>query len=413
MAGNSFLSPTAIAREALRILHSNSTFFKHINRQYDDKFANTGATMSGKIGPSLTVKYPNKYTVTTGAQLNLQDTTETSTTISVSTQKHVDMYFTSADLTLTIDEFSERYLKPAGLLLASTIDQDGLALYNQIYQCVGETAAQTTGGDPAHASVPLAAAQKLQEANAPQDGMNTIILSPKQNASMVNGMTGFFNPQTTISSQFEKGLMSKNTLGFDWYYDSNVASQTYGTRPATAALLTITTATASLDAGATTITCSGAGSYNWKVGDIVSFTACYSVNPETKQSTGSLQQFVVATAATGGGSNVVLTVSPAIYQSGAQQNMTGLAQGATGTNWGTASYVAQQGLAFHRDFATLVTADLVLPKGVDFAAREVFDGISLRIVRAYDINNDRLPVRMDVLYGYKVLYPQLACRISS
>ena len=405
MSGNTFLSPTAIAREILRILHGNLTFTKNVNRQYDSQFANSGATMSGKIGPSLTVKYPNRYTVRTGAPLSLQDTVESSTTVSCSTQKGVDMYFTSSDLTLTIDDFSGRYLKPAGLLLASTIDSDGLALYSDVYQTVGETGANTTGQLPASALVALKAKQKLAEANCPQDGMNTIILNPASEASMVNALTGFFNPQVKISEQYTKGMMSKDTLGFDWYMDQNVQNQTYGTRTSG---MTINGLPAD---GATQITLATAGSTTYNKGDVFTIANTYSVNPETKQSTGSLQQFVVTQTITSTAA-ATLSISPTIQQSGATQNMTGITNGAALTFMGTASAVACQNLAYHKDAFTFVSADLVLPKGIDFAAREVFDGVSVRIVRAYDINNDRFPCRIDVLYGWKTLYPQLACRIS-
>jgi hypothetical protein len=36
----------------------------------------------------------------------------------------------------------------------------------------------------------------------------------------------------------------------------------------------------------------------------------------------------------------------------------------------------------------------------------------MRIVRQYDINNDNIPCRLDVLYGYKTIRPELACRLG-
>jgi hypothetical protein len=205
--------------------------------------------------------------------------------------------------------------------------------------------------------------------------------------------------------------MAANTLGFDWYEDGNVASHTRGTRLCTGATVNGTPA-----AGATTLTLAAAGNaLTFTVGDTFQVSGCYSVNPETKVNTGSLQQFVVTAANTSSAGGVVtaLAISPTIYQSGANQNMTGLVSGAETCFWGSPSTVAAQNLAFHKDAFTFVSADLVMPKGVDFAAREVHDGISVRIVRAYDINNDRFPCRIDVLYGWKTLYPQLAARISA
>ena len=77
---------------------------------------------------------------------------------------------------------------------------------------------------------------------------------------------------------------------------------------------------------------------------------------------------------------------------------------------GTASTAVQTGLAFQKGAFAFATADLVMPEGVDWSAREVYDGLSMRIVRAYDINNDKFPCRLDILYGYQTLRAQLAAR---
>jgi hypothetical protein len=78
---------------------------------------------------------------------------------------------------------------------------------------------------------------------------------------------------------------------------------------------------------------------------------------------------------------------------------------------GAVSGVYPQNLIFHENAITLATADLLMPQGVDMASRQVHNGISMRIVRQYDINNDRMPCRIDVLYGIKVLRPELAVRL--
>jgi hypothetical protein len=77
----------------------------------------------------------------------------------------------------------------------------------------------------------------------------------------------------------------------------------------------------------------------------------------------------------------------------------------------TASTPAGISLAYHPDFATFATADLILPGGVDMASRAVKDGISMRAVRQYSISDDTMPIRIDVLFGWASLRPQLACRL--
>jgi hypothetical protein len=138
---NSLLSPTIITREALRILHAKLNFIGNVDKQYDNQFANSGASPSGKIGPTLTIRMPNQYTTRSGSTLSVQDTTETSQILTVSTQKGVDFNFTSQDLTLTIDEFSKRYLKPAIAVLATNIEADALSMVKDVYNAVDDNAA--------------------------------------------------------------------------------------------------------------------------------------------------------------------------------------------------------------------------------------------------------------------------------
>ena len=191
---NSFLSPTVIAKEILRILHNNLTFTKGVNRVYDSSFANSGITVSGKAGPSLRVRKPNRYVVTDGAALVVQDNVEEYVTVSCTTQEHVGMKFTSADLTLTIDDFSERYLKPASLALAAKIDRDGLNLFKTVYNSVG-TPGTTPGSGMTAAqasAVYLNAGAIIDEYTAPRDNQRYMILNPVAQASTVSALSGLF-----------------------------------------------------------------------------------------------------------------------------------------------------------------------------------------------------------------------------
>jgi hypothetical protein len=244
--------------------------------------------------------------------------------------------------------------------------------------------------------------------NAPIDE-RAIVLSPYGHADSVSSLSGLFNPQETISEQFHKGEMG-SALGFDFHMDQNIQRLTPGTRVATGSV----TINAASQTGSS-ITFAATTGATFAVGDLFYFssgTAVNTVNPETKQDSGVAQQFVVTAAATAAGSTVTLSISPSIITSGATQTVTASPDnGATVTFIGAASTAYTNHLAFHKDAFTLVTADLVLPKGVDFASREVYDGISARIIRQYDINNDNLPCRLDVLYGWTTIRPELACRI--
>ncbi len=398
---NTILTPTAVTRRALETLQNNLVFTKQINRQYDSSFAQEG----GKIGTALKIRLPNQYTVSTGAALDVQDTAEDSVTLTVATQKHVDVNFSSAELTMSIDDFSERILNPAMEELAANIDYAGMGLYADIYNQVG-----AAGTVPNTALVYLQAGQKLDE-NAAPAGMRKVIINPAANAQTVDALKGLFAPAGSIASQYEKGLMGKGALGFDFYMSQSVNVHTCGSRTNTTPIVNGTVTSGS------SIVVSGAGNaVTYTVGDVFTVADCYAVNPRTKQSTGALQQFVVTAANTSsGGGAVTLAVSPEIITSGAKQNVisAGVVNGKALTFVGTASTGYAQNVAFHRDAFCLATADLIVPKGVDFAYRAVNDGMSLRVVRQYDINNDVFPCRMDILHGFKTIRPQLACRITA
>jgi hypothetical protein len=410
---NSFLSPTAISREALRILHNNLVFAKGVNRMYDDKFANSGATMSGKIGPSLQVRKPNRYTVRTGAALQLQDAAEEYVTVNCTTQKGIDIHFTSADLTLTIDEFGDRYLKPAMSRLASEIDYIGLStMAPTVYNLAAPTESTGAMTGPASALLTYLNAGRLLDENcAPRDNQRYAVLSPATQAATVNALSGLYQKADLIGQQYAAGEMG-TALGFTFKMDQNVAAFTKGTRTNTSPVTTVNAT--NFANGTTTISVTGGTSGGvYQYGDVFTVAGCYAVNPETKISTGSLQQFVVTTTTTAVTTDAVtVAFAPTMYISGALQNISKTDGSKALVFAGTASTAYQANLCYHKDAFTLVSADLVLPKGVDFAAREVMDGVSLRIVRAYDINNDRFPCRFDVLFGWKELYPQWACRVE-
>jgi hypothetical protein len=393
---NTFLTPTAVTREALRVLHQKLNFVGTINRQYDDSFAKDGA----KIGDSLKIRLPNQYTVTSGATLSTQDTTESSVTLQVSTQKHVGMNFTTAELTLSLDDFSDRVLEPAMAVLAASIEADAMSMYKNVYNMVDGDAAAIAF------SHVLSGRRKLNENLAALDKNRTAMLSTAHTAGIVDALKGLFQDDKAIAKQYREGMMGR-TAGFDFYESTHVSDHTTGT----AAKSTGYTVNGASQTGASVTVATGTTTF--KQGDIITFAGCNRVHPETKTSTGALQQFVVTSDYSGGAGSIA--ISPSIVTSGATQNVSASpTDGGAVTKVGAgASELLNSSTVYHKDAFAFATADLVMPKGVDFSAREVLDGISMRIVRQYDINNDKLPCRVDVLYGYKAIRPELGCRIHA
>lgn len=384
---NTLLTPTAVTRESLRILHQKLNFVGNIVREYDDSYAKSGA----KIGDSLKIRLPNQYTVRSGATLSAQDTTESSVTLQVATQKGVDLNFTSVDLTLSLDDFSKRIIQPAMSVLAATIEADALSMYKDVSNSIWNGASAATYNKALDARV------LLQRALAPQSDRMALMDSLAM-ADVVKDTKSLFQDDASLAKQYKEGYMGR-AAGFDWAENTMMPAHTRG--GSNGAYLvngaTQTGATLTVDTGATAPS----------QGDIITIAGVYSVHPETKVSTGVLQQFAVGASAT----TTSFPISPAIVTSGATQNVSGSpADNAAVTFLGTASTAVQTSLLFQKEAFAFATADLVMPSGVDFASRQVLDGISMRVVRQYDINNDKFPCRLDVLYGYKTLRPQLAVR---
>jgi len=397
---NSLLTIDMITRKALEILENNLVLTRTVNRQYDDSFAVEGA----KIGSTLRIRLPDRALVTDGAALQVQDDNEQFTTLTVSSQKHIGVNFTSAELTMQLDDFAERVLKPRISQLASSIDADVANAYKTVFQSVG-----TPGTTPSTSLVLLQAQQKLNESAAVMSPRYATV-NPAANAGLVEGMKGLFNPVNTISRQFKNGLMGEGVLGLEEINMSqSIKQHTTGSRTGTH---TVTT-TVSTQCQAT-INITGTGSQTIAEGDVFTIAGVYAVNPQTRESTGSLQQFTVLAAATAsGGAYTSVQISPAIYTStNALATVDSFPQSSAAVTFlGAASTQYPQNLVYHKDAISFATADLLLPQGVDMASRQVHNGISLRVVRQYDINNDRMPCRIDVLYGYSTIRPPMAVRL--
>jgi hypothetical protein len=394
---NTNLTIDMITNQALMILHQKLNFIGTIDRQYDSSFAKSGA----KIGDTLRIRLPNEYTVRSGATLSTQDTTETSVSLPVTTQKGVDVNFSSEELTLDIDDFSKRILEPAMSVLAANVEADAISMYKDVYNFVDNAGSAMTFAKA------LAASGKLTDNLTPYDG-RTLNLTTQDNIDMVDALKGLFNAQDKLSSNYKEGRLAGPFAGFEGIYENTLlGNHTTGTAAATTNYLVNgadqTGATLTVDGGSTT----------FLDGDIITIAGVNRVHPETKADTGILQQFVVT--ANSGTSATSLAISPSITITGGKQNVTAAPanDAAVSKVGGGASSVFTNSMAYHKDAFTFATADLVMPKGVDMVARKVLDGVSMRIVRDYDINNDKFPCRIDILYGYAAKRPQLACRIGN
>ena len=413
---NNLLTISMITNEALMVLENELTFSGQVDRNYDDQFAVTGA----KIGATLNVRRPGRFVGTTGPALNVEDFNETSVPVTLSTQFHVDTQFTSQDLALSLDAFSDRILKPAVAAIANKVDFDGLTMAkNNTANIVG-----TAGTPPTGLITYLTAGAYLDSEGAPRDGRRSCVIEPFTSATIVDSLKGLFMPSDKISDQYTKGMMGRDSAGVSWYMDQNVVAQTFGSYATATLSCNTTTATGFLTSGwasTSTIALTAAtATAGLKQGDVIQIAGVYAVNPQNRQAYGSnkLRNFVVTsnvTVATSGTTSV--TVSPAIITAGQFQNVSipTSSSSAVVTPFNNTGVVSPQNIVMHKNAFCLATADLELPDGVHFAGRASDKelGLSLRVVRQYTINNDSIPTRVDVLYGWAPLYPELACRVAA
>ena len=402
------------------MLTNQLVFTKAVSRQYDDKFAIEGA----KIGTTINLRKPPRYVGRTGPALQVESSVETYVPLTLGTQFGVDMAFTTQDLTMNISDFSDRFIKPAVAAVANKIDYDGLQQFLNVYNLVGTPGQLTnTVTPPTQAqstAAILAARARLNQEAAPVDELRSFVVDPATEVGIVSGLTNLFNPQGTISSIFQKGALGDNTLGFSFAMDQNVGNFTAGTFiVGTDTMAVAAQAGGSVQTNAQTafsLTATITSTKTLTAGTVFTIPGVYAVNPQNRQSTGVLRNFVVTSAVTGTGSSQTISVFPTPVFSGQFQNVTSstgtIPSGNATIISGSASASYSNSIAFHRDAFAFGTADLLLPQGVDMAGRASADGVSIRLVRQYDINSDQLPCRLDVLYGWSTIYPELACRVT-
>ncbi len=403
---NTILTINLITREAVRLWKNSNAFLQNVDMQYDDSFAVSGA----KIGNTLRIRLPNDYVVTTGPALSVQDTAEQNTTLTLATQKHVDVAFTTQERTMQLDDFSRRILAPAVNNLAGSVAFDVMSgAEGGICNLVANQDASNNILSPIAATYLLGGAN-LDINSAPIENRK-VVNNPFTEARMVATLAGLLNPAPEIGRQYVTGRMY-DALGFIWMKDQTVISHTSGTMPQGS--LTVNGANQT----GLTITVNSA-SFTLAVGDIFVIAGVYKVNRITKQTTGQLEQFVATSPLAVSGTS--LSLYPAIVPPGAGgaqvQYQTVTASPANGaavnpTNGLAASSVYRKNFIFAPEAVTLATADLETPEGVHAVAREQFDGVSMRMITDYFIGTDQLITRLDVLYGFLWIRPEWAVVVA-
>lgn len=403
---NTILTINMITREAVRLWKNTNAFIQHIDQQYDDSFAKTGA----KIGTTLRIRLPNDYTVRTGPAAQVQDTTETSTTLVLATQKGVDVSFSTVDRTMSLDDYSKRVLAPMVNNLAGAVAADVMSGVEGGISNITSNLDGTGNVISPVAQTWLQAGAILDLKSAPT--MNRkVIADPITMSRTVSSLAGLFNPAGIISEQYKSGKMGM-ALGYDWYSDQTVIKHTNGTFSAGGTVNGAGQSGLTITVNAITGTLAA--------GDIITFAGVNAVNRITKVTTGELAQFVVTSSTVNGAVSVGIypaLIGPVGGQSVQYQTVDTLpANGAVmalALSDGPAGSTFRKNFVFAPEAVTLATADLEMPeKGVVESARESYDGVSMRMITAYNIATDQLITRLDVLYGFLWVRPEWACIVG-
>lgn len=398
---NTAVTCSIVAKEALPILANMLSFASNVNRDFESEF--TGNVSRGYMpGQTINIKRPPRYTYRSGRVAVPQATVETSIPLTLS-QGGCDLNFTSLERTLSFNRLEDK-IRAAMEPVANEIDRQGLQLAKEAtFNCIG-----TPGTLPTTQALALAAItgvnQRLDEMGAPRkDNRRAFIMNPALNAATVQGFAGMFNSQKTLSEQFDSGMMV-DSLGLAYAMDQNVSVHTNGT-----AVVNTNTVAGANQTGAAITTAALNGTIT--KGSKITFDGVFAVNPQSRQSTGTLAQFVVTADVASGA--VSIPISPAIVTSGAFQNVTASpANGATITIFGTASGSYSANVAYHKDAFTLAMVPMWAPpggKGVIDVAQETYKGFTIKVTEFYDGVNDNSIMRLDVLFGWAATYPELAC----
>ena len=381
--GNTVITSSMIAKEALMQVRNNMVMGNRVHREYKEEFS--------KVGGTVSIRKPVKFVASDGATRVPQDVNEATIPFVINKRKHVSWSFSSQDLTLSIEEYSKRYIAPAGIALANQVDADLCDLYKDIHNATG-VAGTTAATFKAFAG----AGAELNRFAVPMDS-RALVLDTDAELNAADVLKGLNNPSMVEGAV--RDIATGRIGNMTTFMDQNIKTHTAGS------------ANASYDVNGSDQTGSSinvdTGSGTLLEGDLITFASVYSVNPVSRQSTGDLKKFTIVST-TGGATVTNVVISPSIITEGAYQNVTNAP--ADGDDL-VLTATHQANLAFHRNAFGLVVVPLEMPDGAPFKARQTADNLSIRVVKDFDIDTDEDIIRLDILYGVKAIYPEFGVRM--
>ena len=373
---NSFVTVKEIARQALPRLIENLVFPNLIHRDYSADF------VPGK-GATIQVKKPvilqaNEFDASQGTQA--QDVKEQSVDVTLDKLADVSVEFGAIESATNVDDLNRLFVEPAAVALAEKINSDGLALYADIAQAVG-----TPGTTPNSLAAFADAAKVLNESKVPTTERFGV-WNPAANAAFQQ-LPALVNAEKSGTTEALRAGSIGRVFGIDNFMAQGVKSHTAGA-----------------------LTAGGTGATGLKVK-----TAVTTGNEVVLESNASASGTLTGSVKAGD----ILTIDGKTYAAIADATAASnkitvkldrnivVAADAAASLAGSAA----ENLVFHRNAFAFVTRPLTVPAGVE-AYVTSYNGITLRVVRGYDMAHKKDMLSMDVLYGFKTMYPELAVRVQ-
>ena len=401
---NTTLTHDLVFKDALSEFRNNTIFANMITPHYDDSYSAHGA----KAGSDIRLMTPVEYEVRSGNNMDIKDSEEKAVTMTRSVLRGIDLKFSSSEMEQDVELFNRTKVAPAMATLASYVDNYCLDLaYKDIYQAAAIPSGNVDRVDILNAGIKLDIGTAQRGA-----GQRCTLLGPQAMGDLVNDASGLFNNATSISQQYDDGIIKVDAMGFQFGMSNNIASHTTGTHT-TGSTTPVTNGAATAESKALVTDGWANSTLIFKQGDIFQVTGINSTNPLLKTDDGVPQNFVVTADATSDGSgNLTIAHEPAMIASGPYQNITSLPAGEIAiVPYATEGTTYKQGLSFHKGFGAISFVDLPKPMGGGaYIERKVDDGISMRLWIDSDIKTNTEYMRFDVLFGYKTVVPRWGAR---
>lgn len=372
---NEIVSVKSIARAVLPRLIDNLVFPNLIYKDYSSDVAR------GK-GDTVLVRKPamleaKEFEMTGSGTIETQEMSEDAVEVKLDKMATVDVELGAWE-SLTEADLDRVFYEPAAVALAEKINRDGLGLYKDIWQTVG-----TPGVVPTTLDAFADAAYALDAAKVPTAPRRAIWSA--RALSKFRTIPDVVNAEKSGTTTALRNGSIGTIFGIDNYMSQATPVHTAGSASSGTATFTVASATDD------TITITASASVNFKsvkAGDILIIDG---------------GNYAVVDDAIGSDTSIVVKVQPAYTGT----NGKAVTFVAGGNGKAAASYT--NNLIFHPNAFAFVTRPLITPAGVESYTTS-YNGVSLRATRGYDMKTKKETLSLDVLYGYKTVYPELAVR---